>query len=69
MTKTREPRQPHWAIPQVSRPRSAATDLYPYLRTERGAAPRAKQKAKGLLLDATRQHVSPLGGTAEEEKR
>jgi hypothetical protein len=57
----------HWAIPGLVRVRRPATDLYPYLPTERAIAPRAKQQSRRLLSDAKRQHVSPLGGQAVGE--
>jgi hypothetical protein len=62
MSKTREK---HWAVPQLSRPRTPATDLYPYLSTERAQPVRAKARSGGLLLDATRGAVSPLGNVAQ----
>ena len=34
----------HWAVPGLSRVRTPATDLYPYLHTERASSPQAKQR-------------------------
>jgi hypothetical protein len=69
-SRMKEVREPHWAVPHLYRVRRPATDLYPYLPTERATAPRAKQQSTSkLLLDAKRQHCSPLGGQAVEGKR
>ena len=65
-SRMKELRQPHWAVPHLYRVRRPATDLYPYLPTERATAPRAKQQG-GLLTDAKRQSCSPLGGQAVSE--
>jgi hypothetical protein len=62
-------KEKHWAIPHLSRVRMPATDLYPYLPTERATPPQRKQQAGKLLPDATRQSCSPLGGRAVGEGR
>ena len=60
----------HWAVPHLYRVRTPATDLYPYLHTERATSPQRKQQGSGKLLpDATRQSCSPLGGQAVSEGR
>jgi hypothetical protein len=59
----------HPTIPGLVRlPRTAAQDLYPYLRTERATAPRAKQQIGRLLSNAARGATSPLGGQATSDK-
>jgi hypothetical protein len=68
-SRMKEVRQPHWAVPHLYRVRRPATDLYPYLPTERATAPRAKQQSTSKLLpDAKRGAVSPLGGVARDAK-
>ena len=57
-------REKHWAVPGLSRVRRPATDLYPYLPTERATAPGAKQQQR-LLSDAERGATSPLGNVAQ----
>ena len=59
MSKTREK---HPIIPHLSRPRTTATDLWPWLRKVRQSPPPPNQRT-ALLLDAERGSVSPLGGT------
>jgi hypothetical protein len=60
-------REKHWAVPGLSRIRTPATDMYPYLHTER-AQPRSTSKADGkLLADSARKSCSPLGGQAVSE--
>jgi hypothetical protein len=61
-SRMKEVREPHWAVPHLYRVRRPATDLYPYLPTERATAPQRKQQQR-LLSDAERGSVSPLGGT------
>ena len=72
MTRYRVDRsQPHPSIPHLYRKiaRTPASDLYPNLPSqgmnEVRAATKPTSLAKGLLPDATRQHVSPLGGVAK----
>lgn len=67
-SRMKEVREPHWAVPHLSRVRRPATDLYPYLPTERATAPRAKQQVGPLLSNAERGAVSPLGNVASPRK-
>jgi hypothetical protein len=59
--------EPHHAIPHLYRtpkPRTAASDLYPYLRSGMAVLPGGAVFAK-LLSDSVRKSVSPLGGVAK----
>ena len=60
---TNHMREKHPVIPHLSRPRTTATDLWPWLRREMQPPPQRKQQGGRLLSDAERAHVSPLGGT------
>jgi hypothetical protein len=62
---TNHMREKHPVIPHLSRARTPATDLWPWLRRER-SMPRAKQQG-GLLSDAKRGAISPLGGVGVSE--
>lgn len=64
--------EPHPTIPHLYRkpqPRTAGGDIYPYLhsqsRVEHLRLPTQAAIGKGLLPDATRGGVSPLGGKAK----
>jgi hypothetical protein len=63
---TNHMREKHPVIPHLSRVRTPATDLWPWLRRER-SMPRAKQQ-NGLLSNAKRGATSPLDGRAVNEK-
>ena len=61
----------HPVIPGLVRkpqPRTAGGDIYPHLRTQSGAQglqpPPSQPLARGLLSDAARGGLSPLGGAA-----
>lgn len=67
--------EPHPLIPHLYRrpePRTAGADLYPYLPSQDAVtnlrAPAQRPAGKGLLADATRGGVSPLGGVANRSK-
>lgn len=64
--------EPHPTIPHLYRKpqaRTAAGDLYPNLHSQAGVkglrSPTQAAIGKGLLSDATRGGVSPLGGVAK----
>jgi hypothetical protein len=60
---------PHPTIPHLyyTLPTTAAGQVYPYLKSSMKPTPTAQSK-EGLLSDAARSHVSPLGGTAMGKK-
>jgi hypothetical protein len=62
---TNQMREKHPVIPHLSRARTPATDLWPWLRKE-PPRPRAKQSGE-LLADAKRGAISPLGGVGVSE--
>ena len=66
----------HPVIPGLVRkpqPRTAGGDIYPHLPAQSGAqhlrAPPSQPLARGLLPDATRGGLSPLGGAAVKSNR
>ena len=59
---TNHMREMHPVIPHLSRVRTPATDLWPWLRRE-VLPPQRKRQGERLLSNAERAHVSPLGGT------
>jgi hypothetical protein len=63
---TNHMREKHWAVPHLSRARTQAGDLWPWLRRE-VLPPQRKQQQQStkLLADSERGAVSPLGNVAQ----